>query len=292
VRAIAAAIYPGAPGLQRRLVSAIVNANPGAFAEGDPDRPAPGAVILIPDLRTLGATVEDARAGAPRRARAARDEIAVPERLGLPLAEFTGLLQRIGGLEVLLAGMQRAVLALPSPSAAPKPPPLARPPQPAESGGAAVWLAAAAALLALGGAGFYAYRKRRSAAEAPASAGVNSATGPAPEPPPASGVEAALQEAQLSVARGYPQRAFELLEQHIRAQPEETRTWMLLFAILRSQHMSTEYLDLALRFAATRPPRALWQEVQRMGRELDPDGLLFRDEPVPSMPQDSGPARA
>ncbi|HEX6829044.1 MAG TPA: hypothetical protein VF104_08700, partial [Burkholderiales bacterium] len=39
VRAIASAIFPDAPGLQQRLVTAIVRASAGAFPEGDPDRP-------------------------------------------------------------------------------------------------------------------------------------------------------------------------------------------------------------------------------------------------------------
>lgn len=296
VQGIAGAIFPGAPGLQRRLVAAIVAASPAAFPEGNPDRPAAGAVIVIPDLRTLGITARDLKPARPPRAKmppraapAPPDEITLPDLPILPMAEYSSLLQRIAGLERVLAGMKRAVLEMPSPAAGPKPAPAAPAapaPQPAETGGAGLLAAAAAALLALGAGGFLVYSKRRAAA-APEPAPVEAA----PEPPPVSGVEAALQEAQLSVAAGYPQRAFELLEQHIRANPEETRTWMLMFAILRSQHMSTEYLELALRFAATRPAPALWQEVQRMGRELDPEGQLYREEGAPS-PVTPGPGPA
>ncbi|HEX9180418.1 MAG TPA: hypothetical protein VF859_08500, partial [Burkholderiales bacterium] len=157
VQGIAGAIFPGAPGLQRRLVAAIVAASPAAFPEGDPDRPAAGAVIVIPDLRTLGITARDLKpARPPRAAPAPPDEIALPDLPILPMAEYSSLLQRIAELERVLAGMKRAVLEMPSPAAGPKPAPAAPAapaPRPAEKDGAGLLAAAAAALLALGAGG-------------------------------------------------------------------------------------------------------------------------------------------
>lgn len=303
VRAIAGAIYPGDPGMQRRLVTAIVAASPGAFPDGDPDRAAPGTLFVIPDLRTIGVPEDrDKRrptqrkaTAPPRAAPPLPDETAIPDRALVPVSEYAGLLQRIGGLETVLREMRRVVSDLPAPLAAPGPA-TARGPEPEDTGRAGL-LAAAAALLALGAA-VLVYRKRR------ASAGTTAAQAPSAEaaaPPPApatppvvepepsatlSGVDAALQEAQLSVARGYPERAFELLEQHIRAHPTETRTWMLFFAILRSQHMTKEYADLALRFSATRPASGLWKAVQRMGRELDSDNPLYQEDSLQELLED------
>ncbi|HET9699623.1 MAG TPA: hypothetical protein VFP70_01740, partial [Burkholderiales bacterium] len=254
VRAIAGAIYPDAPGMQRRLVAAIVAASPGAFPDGDPDRAEPGTLFVIPDLRTIGVPEDGVKhrrptqrkaTAPPRAAPPLPDETAIPDRALVPVSEYAGLLQRIGGLEVVLGEMRRMVSDIPSPAAAPGSAP-ARGAEPADTGRAGV-LAAAAALLVLGAGGLFLYRRRRTSA-APTSVEAPIAEAAAPPPAPAkapaepepsatlSGVDAALQEAQLSVARGYPERAFELLEQHIRAHPTETRTWMLFFAILRSQH--------------------------------------------------------
>jgi Tfp pilus assembly protein FimV len=327
VRDIAAAIYPRALGLQRQLTAAIVRASPEAFPEGDPDRPAPGAVIVIPDLRTLGAGEAERR---PRRAprkppsppapvppaaaepapRAPGPPTPAPKHPGkppaapalaqagpsgkgvaggLPLSAYWALLEKIARLEALLNELRARVTALPDVAAAPPPRPVPARVQ-ADEGPSLGFLAAAAAaalLLALGAAGLRRLRKRRAEPETPRS-GTPAPARPA-QPyeeirlPAVSGVDAALHEAQLSVARGYPERAFELLEQHIRAQPGETRAWMLFFAILRSQHMPGEYAQLALRFRATNPAPALWQEVQRMGRELDPGNSLYRDEAVPAV---------
>jgi pilus assembly protein FimV len=324
VRDIAAAIYPRSPGLQRQLTAAIVRASPEAFPEGDPDRPAPGAVIVIPDLRTLGAGEAERRpsrapgkppsppapvppAAAEPTPRAPGPPTPAPGHPGkppaapalaqagpakgvaggLPLSAYWALLEKIARLEALLNELRARVTALPDVAAAPPPRPVPARVR-ADEGPSLGFLAAAAALLlALGAAVLRRLKRRRAEPETPRS-GTPAPAKPA-QPyeeiplPAVSGVDSALHEAQLSVARGYPERAFELLETHIRAQPGETRAWMLFFAILRSQHMPGEYAELALRFRATKPAPALWQEVQRMGRELDPGNSLYRDEAVPAV---------
>jgi Tfp pilus assembly protein FimV len=292
VRAIAGAIYPGAPELQQRLVAAILRASPGAFPEGDPDRPASGAVIVIPDLRTIGAVSAPRPAQVrPRtRAEAAAEEFPPAPRLA-PLAEYRDLLQKIAQLETMVAEMRRGLARLAA-AAAPRAPASAPPagaPAARQAGDSGLGMLAAAGagaalLLALAAAALHLLRKRRPAAAA--APGV-AATRPAPAgesaPPSApTGVDAALEEARHSMSQGYPERAFQLLDQQIRAQPGETRAWMLLFTILRSQHMTTEFAELALRFRATNPVPENWREVQRLGRELEPDSPLYRDEAAPA----------
>lgn len=88
-RSIAAAIYPGAPALQEHLADAIVRANPQAFPDGDPGKPATGTAIVFPDLRSIGlrgaARTAATKLKAPEtRVAAASRAMPVPERKAEP----------------------------------------------------------------------------------------------------------------------------------------------------------------------------------------------------------------
>lgn len=52
---IAQAIYPHGRHMRAKLVHAIVRANPAVFPDASPDHVAAGTLIIIPDLRTIGA---------------------------------------------------------------------------------------------------------------------------------------------------------------------------------------------------------------------------------------------
>jgi len=84
-----------------------------------------------------------------------------------------------------------------------------------------------------------------------------------------------LQDAQLFVIHGYPDKAIELLEAQVAANHEETRVWMLLFVILRSQGMKEEFDKFARRFRTLIHDQSMWENIQDLGRELDPANSLY-----------------
>lgn len=84
-----------------------------------------------------------------------------------------------------------------------------------------------------------------------------------------------LQDAQLFVIHGYPDKAIELLETQVAANHEETRVWMLLFVILRSQGMREEFEKFARRFRTLIHDQSMWENIQDLGRELEPANALY-----------------
>lgn len=84
-----------------------------------------------------------------------------------------------------------------------------------------------------------------------------------------------LQDAQLFVIHGYPDKAIELLEDQIATNHEEVRVWMLLFVILRSQGMKEEFEKFARRFRTLIHDQSMWENIQDLGRELEPANPLY-----------------
>lgn len=89
------------------------------------------------------------------------------------------------------------------------------------------------------------------------------------------GIEVILQDAQLFVIHGYPDKAIELLEEQIAANHEEVRVWMLLFVILRSQGIKEEFEKFARRFRTLIHDQSMWENIQDLGRELEPANALY-----------------
>jgi len=84
-----------------------------------------------------------------------------------------------------------------------------------------------------------------------------------------------LQDAQLFVIHGYPDKAIELLETQVATNHEEVRVWMLLFVILRSQGMKEEFEKFARRFRTLIHDQSMWENIQDLGRELEPANALY-----------------
>lgn len=91
-------------------------------------------------------------------------------------------------------------------------------------------------------------------------------------------IDEILEEAQLYVIHGHPERAIELLEEQIRTSRGEVRVWMLLFVIFRSQGMKVDFGKLAQRFRTIIQDPELWENVRALGHELDPANELYFTE--------------
>lgn len=93
-------------------------------------------------------------------------------------------------------------------------------------------------------------------------------------------VDAILEEAQLYVIHGHPDHAIRLLEEQIRGNRGEVRIWMLLFVIYRSQGMKLEFEKLANRFRNAIRDEELWENIQTLGHELDPENDFYLNDRI------------
>lgn len=93
-------------------------------------------------------------------------------------------------------------------------------------------------------------------------------------------VDAILEEAQLYVIHGHPDHAIRLLEEQIQGNRGEVRIWMLLFVIYRSQGMKLEFDKLANRFRNAIRDEELWENIQTLGHELDPENELYLNDRI------------
>lgn len=93
-------------------------------------------------------------------------------------------------------------------------------------------------------------------------------------------VDAILEEAQLYVIHGHPDHAIRLLEEQIGGNRGEVRIWMLLFVIYRSQGMKLEFEKLANRFRNAIRDEELWENIQTLGHELDPENDFYLNDRV------------
>lgn len=93
-------------------------------------------------------------------------------------------------------------------------------------------------------------------------------------------VDAILEEAQLYVIHGHPDHAIRLLEEQIGGNRGEVRIWMLLFVIYRSQGMKLEFEKLANRFRSAIRDEELWENIQTLGHELDPENDFYLNDRI------------
>ncbi|MBI2311712.1 MAG: hypothetical protein HYU77_04320 [Betaproteobacteria bacterium] len=109
---------------------------------------------------------------------------------------------------------------------------------------------------------------------------IAAAAAPAAPEPAIDSVDGILEEAQLYVIHGHPDQAIGLLEDQIRSNRGEVRIWMLLFVILRSQGMKVEFEKLAKRFHNAIRDEELWENIQTLGNELEPENELYMNDRI------------
>jgi hypothetical protein len=88
-------------------------------------------------------------------------------------------------------------------------------------------------------------------------------------------VDSVVEEADLYMIYGWTQKAIELLLQHVEKNPAEAQPWMMLFDIYHSQGLEDAFEKLAKRFHSAVESAELWQKVQGLGRDLDPQNSLY-----------------
>ncbi|GAA5784805.1 hypothetical protein GCM10007860_17300 [Chitiniphilus shinanonensis] len=109
------------------------------------------------------------------------------------------------------------------------------------------------------------------------------------------------EEAQLLIDHGLVQQAVNLLSHEIEQHPTALALWMKLFEVLRHNDMKQPFQERAVAFRLQFASDALWQQVQALGRDLDPGNPLYEpldedDALLPSarpvVPPASAPAPA
>ncbi|TJZ75507.1 type IV pilus assembly protein FimV [Chitiniphilus eburneus] len=83
------------------------------------------------------------------------------------------------------------------------------------------------------------------------------------------------EEAQLLIDHGLVQQAVNLLSHEIEQHPTALALWMKLFEVLRHNDMKQPYQERAVAFRLQFASDALWQQVQALGRDLDPGNPLY-----------------
>ncbi|AMC35583.1 type IV pilus assembly protein FimV [Janthinobacterium sp. B9-8] len=83
------------------------------------------------------------------------------------------------------------------------------------------------------------------------------------------------EEAQMLLDHGLITQAINLLKSEIEQYPSGLALWMKLFEVYVSQGMRQEFQNRAVGFRLQFSSDGLWQQVQSMGRDLDPDNPLY-----------------
>ncbi|WP_035059931.1 type IV pilus assembly protein FimV [Andreprevotia chitinilytica] len=93
------------------------------------------------------------------------------------------------------------------------------------------------------------------------------------------------EEAQLLIDHGLVQQAINLLDHELGQHPTALVLWMKLFEIYRQQAMKQPLQERAVAFRLQFASDTLWQQVQSIGRQIDPDNPLYRslDEQVDNL---------
>ncbi|NOU00200.1 MAG: hypothetical protein HOO95_01295 [Gallionella sp.] len=91
-------------------------------------------------------------------------------------------------------------------------------------------------------------------------------------------VDAIIEEAQLYAAFNHPQRAVKILLELLVDNPKKSDAWLLLLAILASLNNVHEFENNARAFLRYNPQDIeSWKTIQILGRTLNPDNPLYRD---------------
>lgn len=83
------------------------------------------------------------------------------------------------------------------------------------------------------------------------------------------------EEAQMLLDHGLVTQAVNLLKSEIEQYPSSLALWMMLFDVYVTQGMRQEFQNRAVGFRLQFSSDGLWQQVQGMGRALDPDNPLY-----------------
>lgn len=104
----------------------------------------------------------------------------------------------------------------------------------------------------------------------------------APPPPPASEAAAEsdliLEEAQLYAVHNRPQKAIEMLSELITTYPKKMEAWLALLSLYSAQGEVGQFEKVARRLQSLGPEKSVWSRAQALGRTLDRDNRLYRDD--------------
>jgi hypothetical protein len=99
-----------------------------------------------------------------------------------------------------------------------------------------------------------------------------------------------VKAARLFYEDGSLPRAVELLQFAVDEKPAAMKPWLALFEIFRLETLSGEFAELARRFQEHHGRTDNWRKVQYIGREIDPENPLYRDDAFRSLETISYPA--
>lgn len=111
---------------------------------------------------------------------------------------------------------------------------------------------------------------------------IQTASSPETASPPASNerseVDAIIEEAQLYAAFNHPLRAVKILQELLVEHPKKSEAWLLMLSIFSSLNRANEFENNARAFLRYNPTdNETWKTIQVLGRTLNPDHPLYKD---------------
>lgn len=101
-------------------------------------------------------------------------------------------------------------------------------------------------------------------------------TGSAENPPEPSGQ--AVAEARALIEQENPEAAVQLLQKHLAQNQHDIPGWLLLFELLYKASNKRDFKKNARRFKRLGEFPNIWQQIQKLGNQLEPDESLYFDE--------------
>ncbi len=95
--------------------------------------------------------------------------------------------------------------------------------------------------------------------------------------------DSVVKGARLLYEDGALPRAVELLQFALEENPAQMKPWLALFEIFRLENLAGEFSVLAARFREHHGTTDNWRKVQYIGREIDPQNPLYRDDAFDSL---------
>lgn len=87
-----------------------------------------------------------------------------------------------------------------------------------------------------------------------------------------------LEEAELYAVYGHPDKAIRILLEFLVQLPKSENAWMLLLSIYSSNAQIAEFEKAARKFLSHNKNSPHWKTIQALGRTLDKDNELYREE--------------
>lgn len=87
-----------------------------------------------------------------------------------------------------------------------------------------------------------------------------------------------LEEAELYAVYGHPDKAIRILLEFLVQLPKSENAWMLLLSIYSSNAQIAEFEKASRRFLSHNKNSPHWKTIQALGRTLDKDNELYREE--------------